>query len=655
MIQAIIHFLRGNRSSTVWRIVLCALAAILGCHLCLGKKPWTIDLTGKHDVLNYWHIGSWNASAFGLLICLGLALLSPWWAGQRIECLDSRRTQPGPVFLWLVLLAMLFATFQAIPRLSQSLWDDEELNVRKSIVGRYQLRKDQEPRKFHELDWDDTFLEYREPNNHVLNTVLARASHELWKAVARPTGLPFTEWPMRVPAFVMGILAIASAAWMLAIFGMPRAGILAAWVAALHPWYLRYASEIRGYSFALFLVPVVFALWHGAVFRGSWAWWAALCVAQGAMVLSYPGTLFILVVLNLCALPVIFFQIGAAQPAFPQSGRWFACNSLTAGAVAFWLFPLLPQLKVYLANQSAQGFVMGWPWFQSVFGYFLLGTPWAKGSAADFFYPEIVARLDGRLWVFWVFLVLVAAGLLAGAIRLIKTGPIGFSVVAATAIPPWITYAYSVWSTQIIYESYVIYALPGFLVIFAAGLDSIIGWVGRENRNSQPSRTAPSPFPGRIVVWSLLLLFVCFFAWLTAPARSWLVSRPLQPIRESVLLTRPSLDPSHPSQPDILTASYCIPPFLYDPWMTRLDSPTELRDLMIQADATGRPLYLNIGMPWAAREYSPGMWAITKNPALFEAVAHLRGWDSGLDRLIFRYRPGSVSQHDLTESLKLNR
>jgi len=624
-----------------WRIALSVGGLVFAAVLVLARKPWTVDLTGKHDVLNYWAVGSWWAAALGLAVCAGLAVLSPWWAGRPVHARPHDPRKPSKWGAVLVVSAMVFAAVHALPRMGQSFWDDEELNVRKSVLGKYEMREDDSPRKFRALSWADTALEYREPNNHALNTVLARACHDLWRALAGPVGLPFTEWPMRVPALVAGVLAVAAAAWALWVFGMPQAGVYAAWLAALHPWYLRYSSELRGYAFALLLVPVVFALWHRAVFRGGWVWWGLLCAAQAALVLGYPGTLFVVVVLNLCTPPVLIFQRGAAGPAWGQSGRWFVCNSLSAVAVAFWLFPLLPQVKAYIASQSAQGFVMGWPWFRSVSGYFLLGAPWWKGSTPEVPYPEIVDRMGQHIWVFWVFLGLVAAGFFAGLARFAKLGPAGVAVLLATLIPPWMTYGYSVWSTQIIYESYIIFALPGLLLIVAAGHDALTSLMAPRAGAGRPSEKSTA--------WAAsipLVAFAVFFFWLGAPIRSWLVNHPLQAIRESVLLTRPTLDPTDPRQTAILTASFCIPPYLYDPWMVRLDSPREMLEIMRRADAGNKPLYLNIGMPWAAREYSPGMWALADDPSLFTKVGTLRGWDAGLDRIIFLYQPGSSAGRD---------
>ena len=621
-----------------WRAVLAFIVVLYVLYLAIATKPWTVDLDSKHRVLNYWAVYSWVAVAMGVLTALLLGLISPWWAGRTVQSQDSMTKTPR--WFWpLVLAAMVLPAFFAIPRLNDGLWDDEEYNIRKSIVGSYKLREADEPVKFQRLDWSSTALEYREPNNHILNSLLARAMHDAWRSVARPGGLPFTEWPLRVPSYIAGVLSIAGLAWMLLVFGMPKAGILAAYLAALHPWYLRYTSECRGYAFALLLVPVILGLWHRAVFRGSWKCWALLGIAQLAMVYAYPGTLFVLVVLNAATIPVLFFQRGAATPFRITSGRWFCSNALTAMVAIPLLLPLLPQMSKYLDFQSAQAFAVGKTWIWNEIHYFVCGTPWWRGSSPAVSYPEIINNFGAFLWFYWAFLALVFIGLVLGVFRFVRFGPLGWGLIATIIIPPFLTFGFFQIKTQIIYESYIIYALPGMIALFAAGIMWPISKIaGGKVRGS--------------VQWSLIALVAVVFAVVTQPTRAWLIKNPLQQIPESVIACRGTLDPSDSSNNHILTGSFCIPPYLYDPKMIRLDSAREFVELMKKADSENRPLYINIGMPWAARDYSPGMWSLLNHPNLFDPPVFFRGWDSGLDRMVVKYKPGSASPFDFSEALE---
>jgi hypothetical protein len=89
--------------------------------------------------------------------------------------------------------------------------------------------------------------------------------------------------------------------------------------------------------------------------------------------------------------------------------------------------------------------------------------------------------------------------------------------------------------------------------------------------------------------------------------------------------------------------------------MIRLDSTVEFVEFLKKADEEGRPLFINLGMPWAAEEYSPGMWALVTDSTLFEAPTAFRGWDPGLDRLVFKYKPGSSRDYDFSKVIQKSR
>ena len=82
--------------------------------------------------------------------------------------------------------------------------------------------------------------------------------------------------------------------------------------------------------------------------------------------------------------------------------------------------------------------------------------------------------------------------------------------------------------------------------------------------------------------------------------------------------------------------------------MIRADSADELIAVLKLADQTGKPLYLNIGMPWAAEEYSPRMWAMFSDDRLFGERKRFLGFDAGLNRLVARYKPGSAAEYDFS-------
>ena len=82
--------------------------------------------------------------------------------------------------------------------------------------------------------------------------------------------------------------------------------------------------------------------------------------------------------------------------------------------------------------------------------------------------------------------------------------------------------------------------------------------------------------------------------------------------------------------------------------MERLDTTGAFIAALQRSDEEQVPLFLNIGMPWAAREYSPQMWKLFNNPELFEKPVRLRGFEPSLDRLVAKYKPRSAGKFDFS-------
>jgi hypothetical protein len=599
--------------------------------LLAARKPWTIFLGDDlrfEDTVAYF---IWFGVAAATVVSAGLAGLAGWWAERAVT--GHAVGSPTPRWFWpCVALAMAFSAATSLPRLDYSLWDDEEFNARRSIVGFYKVRKeDGAPIKFYRADWTDAFFGYREPNNHIFNSVLAKAGHELWLALRGDLGKPFSEWPLRLPSFVFGVLSVATMAWMLKTWGWPGAGVLAAALFALHPWHVRYVAECRGYGIVLCFVPLVLGLWRHALIDGRWRWWAAFGTAQFFLLWTYPGVAFILIVLNVLSLPAILLGRESAGPRISQLGRWFCANACAALPTFVLFLPLIPQMREFMEHESSQGNFIGWPWVVNVMNHFLAGTAWFRNSQQGAEYPEILFAFRGMMPVYWSIACVSVAAAIFGSIRFMRSGFSGVVFVLATLLPPIITFCLARSRGHLIYEPYVIFALPGWVALIAVGCAWAVGAI-------------PRPVP-RI---SVALLLVAVFAWFTEGTRSWMRDNPLQPLKESALLTRGTLDPLQ-ADSRVLTASFSIPPYLYDPLGLRVESTVQFLELLKQADLENRPLLVNIGMPWAAREFSPGLWSIVNDSSLFEKTAHLRGLDPGLDRILYRYKPGSAAERNFSD------
>jgi len=282
----------------------------------------------------------------------------------------------------------------------------------------------------------------------------------------------------------------------------------------------------------------------------------------------------------------------------------------------------------YLAGDRAQGGMGIW-WLRDFFSHLFAGAAWFRTGNPNAVHPELFAmfaqwpRLGPSLA--WTAVLLGVTG----AFRMALRGWSGASCAIVLLLPAVAAYVLAARSGQFLHDWYLIYLLPGAVASVATGFDGLF-------------------LPWRERIWTnhALLVLVAGFAaayWsVTAKAREWLLTKPLQPMRESVLLTRPTTLPNYPGNADVITASFNTPPGLYDPHCRRIGNRAELVELMRESDSLGVPLFLNIGNPWAAAHHHPELYRMVTESPCFEEISTLAGFDPTLDRKVIGYVPGSL-------------
>lgn len=620
-----------------WRLALALPTAGLVLWMLVSPKPWTIDLPTADfprtaDIVKVY---AWYAALLNTGVLLALMALCPWWAEARVSSGTPIRRTPGRevssrIFIPVVAAAVIVCAAFSLPRLGHSLWDDEAYTVRRCVVGFYKV-EDGEAR-LRPVRWEETLYFYRMPNNHVLNSILARACHGLWLAAHDPAGgQPFNEAVLRLPAWLAGMGAVAAIAWMLRDFGFPRAAMLAAWLLALHPRHQRYVSECRGYTLVLLLLPLALVCWRRAVTCGHWKWWGWGAACQFLLLYAYPGMLYTLVVLNLGVLLVVGISSAAAGPRATQLGRWFLASSVAGMAALQLMLPLLPQAARYIREEPVR-LLLGWPWLQNVFSYLLAGVPWTKTRSSEAsHYAELLPRVVEHPLLFQTAAVAAILLFAAGCAVWLRRGLVTGVAWCVLVAPPALAFFAARMKGIYIFEWYLLYALVGVVACAAVGAELL--WRGLD-------RLRMGPVPGCLTVVALVFAFA---VW-THPHRQWLIENPLQQTRESVRLCRPHPDPLAPEQREILTASFCGEPDAYDARVVLLRTRAELEALMAEARATGRPLYLNISNAWSARTHTPELWQIFTDESLFEPLAELPGFDPTLTRRVARYRGSGAAR-----------
>ena len=620
-------------SPATWAASLCgAIAAGILIVLLIADKPWTVELpAGKPlKIQHYVAIYEWWAAAINLVLVALLGATARWWlSSARLPQTRWLPEEETPRWFWpLVIVAMALTTFWGIQRLPQSLWDDEDSSLHRAVLGQYR-RDESGELKLKETTWKVALWNYWKPANHQLQTILSKASLQTWRAIARPTGLQFTEPAVRFPCLIAGILSIGSIALLLKRLGFARAGVLAAFVLAVHPWHVRYAIELRGYIFTLLFGPLMIYCLLQAIDSSRWRWWAAFGSSEFALLYAYPGCLYLVVLANLCGAIALLRR----HPTADERLRYFP-RLVVASVVALMVYlqlmlPCIPQLLDYLKTERALG-ELGLRWHRNMGAHLLAGIPWNNSDLPQAGYQELQWIADAHPVLFPLMVAAAAAFLVVGAVRIGLRHPAGWIVLLVLLLPGPTIYLISRTRNHYLYEWYLFFTLSGFVAFFAVGVDWVAEIARRVNRYASPLLAA--------------LAVSAFFA-ATQPQRHWLVRHSLQPMRESVLLTRPVLDPYDPRQQSIMTVSLTGVPWSYDPNIIVLSNVEQLVRNLEEADRKGKSLYVNFANAWTASASRPALYAMIEDDRLFEKIASIQGFDPTLTAFVRRYKPGTIADY----------
>jgi Dolichyl-phosphate-mannose-protein mannosyltransferase len=631
--------LKGGDNVLRSRLALSGIALMLGGWLAFAAdKPWKFDLTqaagwnlGKIVGFYSFWAGVLNLGLLGILIWT-----APWWAaGEVRESSERTPRQSFSALFWIgVTGAMIFVGSLASQRLSFGLAHDEDLSARRAIVGEYIVAKDGSVLP-PELKWCNTFFDYRKPTNHVLYSVLARSA---WTAlgVFVPAGdLQIREWVLRLPAWLAGISAVLVLAIFVAKIGGELAGVTSAWLLALHPWFLRYSSEARGYTLLLLLVPGMLLFWLRATRENLWRWWLGLGACQFLVLWVYPAAIYILVILNgLTAWWLIREWIGRSGDT--RFRRWLAANLMAAIAATQALLPLVPQLLNYLKTAPEARQPLTRSWLIELSSNLLVGMGWNKSASLDSPYVELAPQAHAHPVVFALLLALVAVSIVVGIVRATRwRWPQGMIVVLTLLVPAATAAAVAKASNQWLFEWYLIYLLPGLLALAAIGIcgNGVLSF----------------KLPWRVIAACGILLI---YAGFSEPIRSPICSRPFDPIKEVVMAMRGTLKPTAQSGRERLTASFPNHLSYYDPHVQRLKSPTDLWDAMQRPDSEQKTLYVTAHHPWGAVFGYPELWRLFYESGLFVDFVVHHGLENVEDRVVARYQPGALAEFDIKEFLR---
>ncbi|MEX1119332.1 MAG: glycosyltransferase family 39 protein [Terrimicrobiaceae bacterium] len=615
------------------RAVLGVIALLFLAYLLFSDKPWSVVVPEGRTmkVAQFVTIYGWAAAAINLVLTLVLAATSPLWLNPKPTAPRTFRVTPPRWFWPLVLIAMALGAWSGFPRLEQGLWHDEGYPLRRAILGEYRTNPDGSL-KLKETKWLDAFFFYSKPN-HVPHSVLVKASNDTWRFFAKPEGLQFNETAIRLPTYLAGIVAIGALALLLGRMGFFAGGVTAAFIAALHPWMLRYGTEARAYAFVLFLVPLLFYFALRLLNHGTWKWWGAYAAGQFLLLYFYPTTVFVLVVLNLCLPVALWWQWRGTKQFVPQMGRWVAANIFAAMVYLQFMLACIPQFLNYLDETYTLGDV-DFRWTQNALAHMLSGTSWNYSLKFDSPYVELMPWAVHHPGLFVLVVFLAIAALVLGILALARRNKTFGLLTLPMILPAVLCYIEARVRNGHMFEWYIIFILPGLIMLVAVGL-------------SLPFEAARGRFSKSVAVAWLLLVLVSFAVW-TEPKRAVLRSAGMQPNRESVLLTRPSLNPHDPRQKEILTATFFGRPDPYDPHIRFVTGNQGLEDVVREADSAGKPLFINLGyLPTVEGEHTNKYKFLLKS-GFFEDLGRMHGNEPIQARHVFKYLPGSAKDFDFS-------
>jgi len=618
---------RARRDAATLGLGLAALG--LAALLAWAPKPWLSGVAERlhagEDIhtLDYVITWGWWAALANLTLVCGLLATLPRWLGTPADAPDRQRPRKragSAAIIW-VLAAVVAGGALASPRLEQSLWDDEVYSLQRSISGHWKF--DGEELRFKRAGLRDALWYYRIPNNHVPHTLASRASLTLWQRVGDPSHEhAFDERALRLPAFAAGMATIAAVGGLLFLLGLPSAGAFAAWLLALHPWLLRYATEARGYSLVLLLATLLPVLLVRVLERGTWPRWGAFAAVETLLMWTYPPVAPFLVVANAVGFAALLGLHRGQRTLRPQLLRGLVANLVAAGTWLQLMAPNLAQLAQYNSEDKAQG-ALSLHWLVNVPSLLLSGMPWRRQGALDGPYPQLAELAAARPELFISAIAIGALAVALGTVRLLRDRGPSRWLAPLLLLPGPLTGALAWWQGLYLWEWYLIFMLPGWAALAATG----VTW---------PLAAAKHPL-ARTAGLATAVSVLVGFTLLTGPPRQALRDHSLQPRREAVLLTGRSLDPHAALEQDVLTASFHVPADHYDPMTREITTTSDLLALMREADRERRPLFVNIGWRGLASRTRAELLGLVERPELFEPVAVLHGFEPRLSRHVYRY------------------
>ncbi len=562
--------LRFGKSGALLLVILGFLLAGSLVYAFQAETPWDKTVQKRiakqqpFQTKEYAIVGLWWGSVIssGLLTVL-LATAGKWMPAPASTGATQKQKVSHRVFWAFTALAVLSAGYLRAPRLSHSLWNDEEYAMRRFSHGSWETQKDG-VLKFEPVSWTETLFLNDHGNNHVLASAVTRLSLDVWQVATQQTQEAFSETALRIPALIASLLSIVLIALLGREAGGMQVGVGAAFLMAIFPWHVRYAVESKGYSLMLLFICLNLLACLYAMRENKLRWWLVFALTEAGYLLSFAGSIYVAFAINL-----VFAIELLRLKKFKGILTLVAFNIIGAIPVIVWMLPSIPQILAYLKAEDSLRLGMGWPWMRD----------YLSGLAICFQYDNPGTLHNGTSWLLqsmnssWLFsfffLWIAPAALALGVILAFLRNAASRLIIVAPVLAGLLAYAHNAAQNNPMVVWYLLYTLIGLVIAVPLAIAS----TGRINRWLPPA---------------LLTVFIAIYGMLTWDANQTLIWRDRQPIRQTVAAIR-KIDPK------AMTAVFGVSDRQsqsYDPGVRVLESEKELEECIRQARDTGTALYV---------------------------------------------------------------
>lgn len=613
-----------HRHGNAGLALLCTLfaafvSAIL--YLCEAENPWGKSVQrrlakGQPLQFNEIVISSlwWAVLASTVLLFVLLITHRLWLPKANLPKLSPNSTPSHSKHWWWKLslfTALALCLWQSAPRLSQSLWNDEEYAMRRFAHGEWKPQSNGSL-VFEPVSWKETLFYNRNSNNHLLDSTLTRTSLSLWRFFTGEPRASFSESAVRLPSLLAGLGSLCLVAALGARIGHPLLGVAAAILLSLLPWHVHYSSDGKGYAELMFFILLqAYALLH-ALDTNRIRWWLLFALAEAAYLLCFPAAVYVAILTNLFALTELFLQ-----RRLHSAPTLIAFNLIGAIPVIIWAAPSIPQVMAYFSSDNTMSVSMNIAWLRDLFSSLYLGFGYHNPFPQLHHGTSWSAFASSTHWLIHTSfaLILLPLLILTGLFLSLRKNFASRLAIATPILAASLSFAINSLNQSPMVVWHFVFILPS--LTFAISL-------------------AISLFKRPAISIPIFLSIITIYAWSVAHATQLKRQHDRQPIRQTA-------DWINLQSPDSLVATWGVSDLQSRSYIPRahvLKSLTELTNLQQQAQQQQIPLYVFFcGEQTATTQRNPDLTQHVRHSGQYQPVADFPGLEELFSYLVFQWQP----------------